>query len=135
MLQLTRLTMFATITIFGVGMPPIAAYGDTLLCQEYERLYTEANKNLASIYVRGWGDDSAPRESSRQLEMLNERIFQLLLVEQMQSHGCSIPKKPSTFSEFLSSAFACQFSSKEDRKAKCDSDGWSSTYDGAEIYK
>ena len=101
-----------------------------LLCETYEKLYTNANKGLALIYERGIGDDSAPRASKRQLEMLNERIYQLILIEQMQAHGCGIPKKPSSDLEFWSSALECEEASKEEREAQCDITNWKSVYEG-----
>ncbi|MBC6404132.1 MAG: hypothetical protein GDA41_00110 [Rhodospirillales bacterium] len=144
-----RLPVF---TILLCSLFGSVAHSETPLCETYEELYTNANKELASIYAGGiadnsaprasnWlnplgkraggiADNSAPRASNRQLEMLNERIYQLILIEQMQAHGCDIPKKPSSDLEFWSSALECEEASKEEREALCNRANWQSGYEG-----
>ena len=65
------------------------------LCGIYENIYEGANKEMALISGEGTFDNSAPRETNRQLKILNERVLQLIVISQMQAHGCAIPKIPS----------------------------------------
>ena len=44
------------------------------LCEVYTNVYNGANKRMALIDAGGIGDSSAPRETNRQLEILNERL-------------------------------------------------------------
>ena len=80
--------------------PTVAKSQDTSprqrLCEVYGNLYDGANQKLAAIDAEGTGDDSAPRETNRQTRMLNRRIFQLVLIFQMQAHDCDIPKLPGS---------------------------------------
>ena len=78
------------------------------LCEVYGNLYDGANQELAAIHVEGISDDSAHRETNRQTRMLNQRIYQLILIFQMQAHKCDIPKLPSDGIGYMVDAVECQ---------------------------
>ncbi|MBC6437096.1 MAG: hypothetical protein GDA52_02900 [Rhodobacteraceae bacterium] len=85
-----------------------AAWGaDETLCEVYANTYDGANQTMASIEAGGIFDDSAPRETMRQLQMLNERLLQLLLMQQMEYHGCDLPKIPSGAIGYMVDAMKC----------------------------
>ena len=84
-----------------------ALFEDKELCKIYENIFIGGNKSIAQISVDGVGDNSAVRENSRQLKALNERIVQLITIEQMKAHNCKIPKTTSREGHFLAEALEC----------------------------
>lgn len=118
----------------------LPAYAESIqdrLCEVYSDLYEGANKELASIAVSGIGDDSAPRETNRQLKKLNERIFQLITVTQMQFHGCTVPKVPSSDIAYIIDAIECSTSRLTEGldTPECDRSSWTNTLEDHEIYQ
>ncbi len=103
------------------------------LCEAYNNTYTEANKNLAMITADGISDNSAPRETNRQLETLNQRTLQLMLIQQMEAHGCRVPKLISTGGGYLGNALACSLKSYD--SPECDRQKWKSSRDDLEHFK
>ena len=100
---------------FSIGVfvsPTVAKSQDTSprerLCDVYGNLYDGGNKELAAIAAEGIFDDSAPHETNRQTRALNQRIFQLILIFQMQAHECDIPKLPSSEIGYMADASECQ---------------------------
>ena len=108
---LSKLLLFV-LAIGVIVSPTVAKTQDTSpqqrLCEIYENLYDGANKKLAAIAAEGILDDSAPRETNRQTRALNQRIFQLILIFQMQAHKCDIPKFPSSGTGYMADALECQ---------------------------
>ena len=107
------------------------------MCEAYSDLYEGANQELASIAVSSIGDDSAPRETNRQLKKLNERIFQLITITQMQFHGCTVPKFPSSDIMYLLDALKCnnsRFTEGLDTP-ECDRSSWTNALEDLEIYQ
>ena len=87
------------------------------LCDIYKHHYDGANKEMASILAEGTGDDSAHRETNRQLKILNERVLQLIVIFQMQAHECSIPKM---LSYSTNQGYDCQFERMKGNFDMCD---------------
>lgn len=88
--------------------------------------------------MAGIGDDSAPRETYRQLQLLNERILQLITLQQMNVHGCDIPKKASSEIEYLFPAMKCRgilIEGGSEYSPECDSSKWKSSFENAEHFK
>ena len=110
--------------------PTVAKSQDTSprqrLCEVYGDLYDGANKELAEIDVEGIGDDSAHRETNRQTRMLNQRIFQLILIFQIQAHDCDIPKLPSSGTGYTINAMECrtELMRGNSGRPECDRSEW-----------
>ena len=104
--------LFLALSIAVFVSPTVARSQDTSpqqrLCEVYENMYDGANKELAAIGVEGIFDDSAPRETNRQTRMLNQRIFQLVLIFQMQAHDCDIPNLPSSGTGYTINVMECR---------------------------
>ena len=113
--------------------PTVARSQDTSprqrLCEVYGNLYDGANQKLAAIDAEGTGDDSAPRETNRQTRMLNQRIFQLILIFQMQAHDCDIPKLPSSGTGYTINAMQCrtELMRGNSGRPECDRTKWIDT--------
>ena len=129
------------ITIFIVffALPASFAWGqdNAKLCEVYSDSYEGANQNIANIEAPGHSDDSAPRETNRQLQTLNERIVQMILIQQMEAHGCKIPKMISSGVGYIIEAQECylerlkgSFDSEE-----CDTNNWKSILQDLEHFK
>ncbi len=140
-----------TIQIFGlklIGMLSaivavcftLPAYAESIqdrLCEVYSNFYVGANQELAIIDASGIGDDSAARETNRQIKKLNERIFQLITVTQMQFHGCTVPKMPSSGTVYIIDAIKCHTSRITDGldTPECDRSSWKNVFEDLEIYQ
>ena len=112
---------------FAVGLLDGSAMAQKVdNCAFYEKVYISGNKQLSSIFVEGIGDDSAPRETSRQLRALNVRMEQLIVIQQMQSIGCKLPEQISSISHYLSPALDCGNARLRgnSESPKCDRDTW-----------
>lgn len=96
------------------------------LCEAYNNTYEGANKSMASIKAEGYGDNSAIRATTRHLRMLNERMLQVIVIQQMKAHGCSIPKITSGGVGYLTHALECQTEKIKGRVAspECDTSKW-----------
>lgn len=107
------------------------------LCEVYGNLYDGANKELAAIEVEGIGDDSAHRETNRQTRMLNQRIFQFILIFQMQAHECDIPKLPSGGMGYMVDAVECQTEliRGNSGRPECDQSKWTDTRNNLEHFR
>ena len=104
------------------------------LCGVYDNIYESANKNMASIFSEGIIDDSAPRETNRQLRILNERMLQIIVLFQMQAHGCAIQKMPSIIAGYVLQAAKCQTEMSKGNfdSPKCDRDSWENNWKNPE---
>ena len=103
-----------------------AAGADEKLCEVYAGEYDGANREMARIVAEGILDNSAPRETARQLELLNERLLQLITMQQMEFHGCDLPKIPSGSAGYFISALNCK-TKGEIGSPECDTGKWKST--------
>ena len=95
-------------------------------CAFYENAYISSNKHLSSIWADGIADDSAPRETNRQLRALNARMEQLIVIQQMQSIGCKLPEQISSVGHYLSPALDCATATLRgnSESPKCDRNTW-----------
>lgn len=98
------------------------------LCEVYNSHYEGANKTMASIITEGAFDDSVPRDLSRQIRLLNERVVQLILIQQMQAHGCRIPKSISGGYGYFIDATQCRLQQLQGNSdaVQCDQSKWQS---------
>ncbi len=93
--------------------------------------YEGGNKDIAMIEVEGFSDDSAPRESNRQLQMLNVRLNQLIALQLMEVHKCPSPKHTSSGIAYSIQALQCQTEKIKGNytSEKCDTSKWKSILD------
>ena len=110
---------------------------DEKLCEVYVGEYDGANKEMALIEVGGIADNSAPRETNRQLALLNERLLQLITMQQMEFHGCDLPKIPSGRTGYVVDAFICQGArvGGEIDSPECDTGKWKNILGDAEHFQ
>lgn len=107
------------------------------LCEVYNKTYRGANKAIASTEAEGLGDNSAPRESNRQLRILNERIQQLIVIQQMHAHGCTVPKVISSGIGYKIHAMECQLEiiTGNANATECDKSNWISVLESLEHFQ
>lgn len=130
----TTLVSALLVCFFGSSLQASEKTPQQVLCEVYDRTYDGANKSIASIEAEGISDNSAPRESNRQLKILNERVQQLIVVQQMQAYGCKVPKATSSGVGYMIHAVEC---STEQIKGNfnsitCDRSNWKSILDEVE---
>lgn len=139
-LKLRKLVVSVVVAFMSTAAPTALASNKTpqqVLCEVYENVYENANKSIASIDVKGIADNSAPRESNRQLKMLNERILQLIVIQQMQAHGCKVPKAISTGAGYMTDAVKCRTEQLKGNVSapECDQTKWNSSFDDLEHFQ
>ena len=108
-----------------------------VLCDVYDNFWDGANKTMASVEAEGTFDDSAPRESMRQLKVLNERILQLIVIHQMQAHGCQTPKTISSGIGYMIDAARCETERSKGNVGapECDQANWKSILGDLEHFR
>lgn len=100
---------------------------DKTLCETYDDKYKYNIKEMALIhFADGYGDDSAPRATNRELKQIHIQLNQLILLQQMNAYGCDIPKMPSDRNLYFLEGFECGIKqSKGDAQSKkCDLLTW-----------
>ncbi|HWA89219.1 MAG TPA: hypothetical protein VG889_04245 [Rhizomicrobium sp.] len=108
---------------------PAAASG---ACGELVRAYDTSNRKIAQIRADGVLDNSAPRETNRQLKELNERQEQLVVLELMRMRNCPAPLHGGP-APYMTSAMECALETeKGNYKAEiCDISKWTLTESSA----
>lgn len=107
------------------------------LCEVYGNTYDSSNKELSDIYNEGLSDNSAPRETNRQLRIISERILQMMILTQMQHHKCKLPKQPSGWAEYALPSIQCAVERLDMKldSPKCDWSKWESAFKGLDHFK
>jgi hypothetical protein len=86
---------------------PAAPATPSGICPSLAREYDGIEKSLASTYAEGIGDDSAPRETNRQVENSNDLMRASMVLTLMQAHHCSLPDHSPSAIRYLSPALSC----------------------------
>lgn len=77
------------------------------LCEECEKSIDHSLKLIASYYADGIADDSAPRETSRQLKMNNEYFKIMINLQLMESNNCKPINHTLNYTKYLKDAIEC----------------------------
>jgi len=77
------------------------------VCAKLTADYEQINKALALTYAEGVGDDSAPRETNRQVETANNLSRASMTLTLMQAHHCSMPDYEPSVARYMSPALTC----------------------------
>lgn len=123
-MKLAIATMFALVLA-----APLAHAG----CKELTAAVEASQKELAFQHVDGLLDNSAARETNRQLRSLNELQAIRANLVLMQSARCAMPAQPidSSGSEFISAALDCKLAIEkngvqaDEAKVACKRSDWS----------
>lgn len=97
------------------------------VCAQITRQFEGLAMSDASLYVGGIGDDSAPRESNRQLQTLNNNVTRSMLVDIALANDCPLTELPPNLFRYWSPAMRCrtaEISEANDREALCDMRNW-----------
>jgi hypothetical protein len=115
---------------------PVAAMNEVTktLCKSAESLIEDHLKSIAYDSVAGITDNSAPRETNRQLKVVaatNQIQIQQL---HMQSLQCPAIQWSISHSAFTSAALGCSLAStsNDEYKEKCNRKNWSRTVNKSE---
>jgi hypothetical protein len=76
-------------------------------CSSLATDYDGIEKSLASNYAEGIGDNSAPRETYRQIKNSNDLARASMVLTLMQAHHCSLPDHAPSMVRYLSAALSC----------------------------
>ena len=129
-MEILRILSTALISSFlWLAASGAALAEDAQLCETFAGEYDDANKQLASTlatFAR-----SAPQETVQELMELNARFRQVIVLQQMTSHGCSVPMALSSGAGYFAHALRCSLaeipSGSEDLPPECDRSTWRSS--------
>jgi hypothetical protein len=92
---------------FGAPLSAPVATGSVVICAKLASDYDQVEKSLAMTEAEGIGDNSAPRETSRQVEQSNFLARASMALTLMQAHHCTLPDHAPSVIRYLSSALTC----------------------------
>ena len=120
---MTRILLSA---LLGVVCLLPAARSEEAACANFAHVYEESNKAIGAIFAGSLGDTSAPRQTNRELEIINERLQQLIVLQQMRAYGCRFPTETSGGGAYLMKAVECETAMLKGRRdaPECDRDKW-----------
>ena len=120
------MTRTLLLTLFGVACLLSAASANESACEKFTQTYDASNKAISASIVRGIGDDSAPRQANREMEMINERLQQLIVLQLMQAYECQFPTEASDGSAYLVPALECNLKrlTGHPDAPECERDNW-----------
>lgn len=79
------------------------------VCSKLSADYDQAEKALAMTFAEGIGDDSAVRETNRQVESSNYITSAAIAVNLMEEHHCaSLPDHAPSIARYMSNALSCK---------------------------
>ena len=77
------------------------------VCPKLATDYDQIEKSLAVTEAEGIGDNSAPRETNRQVEDSNLLTRASMMLTLMEAHHCTLPDHAPSAARYLSSALTC----------------------------
>ncbi len=95
-------------------------------CAALLQKYTMMTKRVAMEGADGVGDNSAPRETMRQLKIVNLNLMRQMNLDMMIAGKCPLPTNPVGDGEYLVNALECSTKiTQGDHKAKeCVMENW-----------
>jgi len=115
--------IFACVSICVAGVSP--ALAQKVDCASLNSQFESSNKELSYLNTSGLTDDSAPRETNRQLKAVNERLAQSMVLDRMIQAKCALPSQLSDDVYYWKPAFDCAMARGDaDIKEKCDRSKW-----------
>ena len=120
------MTRVLLLVLLGVACLLPAARAEEAACAKFAVVYEESNKAIGAIFAGGLGDTSAPRQTNRELEIINERLRQLIVLQQMRAYGCRFPTEASGGGAYLMKGVGCETARLKGRRdaPECDRDKW-----------
>ena len=112
--------------LLGVACLLPAARAEEAACANFAHAYEASNKAIGTIIAQGLTDNSAPRQTNRELGMINERLQQPIVLQQMRAYGCRFPTETSSGGAYLLKAMKCENEMLKGRRdaPECDQDKW-----------
>ena len=94
------------------------------LCKSAEGLLEDGLKAIAYESFAGILDNSAPRETNRQLKIVAATTGIQVQQAHLQSLGCPALLLPITHAPYISAAISCSLAKGDEIKEKCDRKSW-----------
>ena len=109
----------------------LAAAADSVRCAKLRDEFDMADRQIARISAESVADNSAPRETNRQLKMLRATLNKSMAVQLLIAAKCdSLPLAADSSSDYLLSAKLCQAKRgganyvTDSAASACDMAGW-----------
>ncbi len=100
-----RITAAGLIMIFCAS----AAAAETAKCAKFLDDFDRADREIANISASGFGDDSAPRETNRQMRTVVQSLNKSMTLQLLLAHKCPVlPEVADGSGDYSFSALACR---------------------------
>lgn len=95
-------------------------------CSGLTNQWDSIEKDLAAREAEGFGDNSAPRATLRELENSNDLARAQMILSLMQSGRCALPESPPNYVVYITNALSCSTERLKGTKnpAECDRKTW-----------
>lgn len=90
-----------------IALAAAAAAATSGVCSKLSAEYDQTEKGMAMTDAEGVGDDSAVRETNRQIESSNFISRAGIMVTLMEAHHCALPDHAPSPVRYLSAALSC----------------------------
>ena len=113
----------------SITQSPTAAASGDMTCGKLAASYEDVGKVMSLISARGFGDDSAPRETNRQLKISNQLAVATNIQTVMVQQKCVLPR-PVALDDYILAAAKCALAegkitdSTSSLPAECDRSTW-----------
>jgi hypothetical protein len=91
----------------SIAAPATASNSSLGACASLAMDYDQVEKSLALTYAEGVGDDSAPRETNRQMKYANDLSRASMMLTLMEARHCALPDHAPSYLRYLSPALSC----------------------------
>lgn len=90
-----------------IGLMTLNASAQTTQCSSTLASLAQDEKRLAYLEADGVMDDSAPRQTNRQIKITNHLLKMNMTMQFAIAGKCNLPKEPYSSAGYMSSAYAC----------------------------
>jgi hypothetical protein len=127
MISIAALAGAALVPSPSISAPATASTtsGSSAVCSQLAGDYDQVEKALAMTFAEGVGDNSAPRETYRQIESSNSLAQANMIITLMEARHCALPDHAPSIKRYFSPALTCSTDRlKTSQPESCKMENW-----------
>lgn len=135
-MKIQTMLVIATVGFSSIACTekPSPAGNPSSICNNLTKDWVWSEKTLAQLSIDGVGDNSAPRETNRQLRILNRTLQKQMTLQLMLANHCSsLPDQADISGDYMVNALECETAllrrSNDDLPGECDKSKWQKSSD------
>lgn len=111
---------------FFAAHTALAAPAPKAICVDLAKSIDASAKEMSKAEMSGFGDDSAPRETNRQLEINNQLLLIQMNLSLMSQYRCQLPRHSIQVNDYMVNALSCRTAQMggDYKSPKCDLATW-----------